>query len=326
MPNLLVPVRLLSHVSLTLLAVLPAAGSVGVAGSEPASGAPVSLFNQDSRSSRGFGTESARIDSQITLSIPQGKAPEVYAYLRKYYAESDERLRQQFPDLPLTGGDPIDVSLFTDRYFDTPDLELYGSGNTVRHRNRINTTNPEDRKSGRHLVQVKVTPPGRFDLRTELKFEVQPSKKYRNEDDAHPLISLVERVQRSDLKAALRRIGIDPFRLQPVLTIKQQRSRVYLFWGRENFLSFSVDEFAARSLWATGQASSIDIGLVENVYTQADEAKRDAMWAIRDEIVRDLRKKFPDLQVNSTEKYTIIMTQIEEQLPFIRFLLRHRLL
>ena len=309
-----------------MLAALPAVGSVGAAGAEPVSGAPVSLFSQDSRSSRGFGMESARIDSQINLSVTEGKAPEVYGYLRKYYAESDELLRQQFPDLPLTGGDAIDVSLFTDRYFDTPDLELYGSGNTVRHRNRINTTNPEDRKSGRHLVQVKVTPPGRFDLRTELKFEVQPSKKYRNEDDSHPLINLVERVQRSDLKAALRRIGIDPFRLRPVLTIQQQRSRVYLFWGRENFLSFSVDEFAARSLWATGQASSIDIGLVENVYTEADQAKRDAMWAIRDQIVADLRSQFPYLEVNSTEKYTIIMAQIEGKLPWIRFFLRHNLL
>ncbi len=318
----------LSNLFLVLWAAVPAAGLVepSVTDSAPATATAGSLFNQDSRSSRGTGTEAARIDSQITLTIPEGKAPEVYAFLRRVYAESDERLRQQFPGLPLTGADEVDVSLFTDRYFDTAELSLYGTGNTVRHRNRINTTNPEDRKSGRHLVQIKVTPPGRFDLRTELKFDVQPSKKYRDEDDAHPLIQLVERVQRSDLKAALRRIGIEPLRLRPVLTIEQQRSRVYLYWGRENFLSFSVDQFAARSLWAVGRSSSVDIGLVENVYTEADSAKRRAMWAIRDQIVADLRSQFPDLEVNSTEKYTIMMAQIEEKLPWIRFLLRHNLL
>jgi len=218
------------------------------------------------------------------------------------------------------------VSLFTDRYFDTPDLDLYGSGNTVRHRNRVNTTNPDDRKSGRHLVQLKVTPPGRFDLRTELKFEVNPPKKYRNEDDGHPLIRLVSRTQRSDFKAALRRIGVDPFSLRQAVTIRQQRSQVYLYWGRENFLSFSVDEFEGRVLWGTGRASSVDIGLVENVFTAADAAQRAAMWAVREEIIRDLRDKFPRLEVNSREKYSIIMEQIEARVPWLRFLLRHGLI
>lgn len=266
-----------------------------------------------------------RIDSQITLNIPLEQAQEVYAYLRRTYAEDDTKLRHAFPGLELRGDRAVDVSLFTDRYFDTPELALYGSGNTVRHRNRINTTNPEDRKSGRHLVQLKLTPPGRFDLRTELKFDVRSPTKYREEDDGHPLIGIVERVQRSEFKSALRRIGIEPATLRSSITIQQQRSRIYLYLAGENILSFSVDEFSSRIWWVKAESASVDIGLVENVFTAASPEKRQEMWAIREFMVADLKRNFPMLKVTSEEKYSIILSKIESRLPWLRFIMRHGL-
>ncbi len=291
-----------------------------------AADAPSGLFDQASHDSTGFGMDAARIDSQITLAIPAGKAAEVYAYLRATYAESNTKLKEAFPALDLKGDQQVDVSNFTDRYFDTPDLELYASGSTIRFRTRVNTTNPEDRKSGRQLVQMKVTPDGRFDLRTELKFEVKPSRKFRDGDDASPLLRLVDRLQRSDLKSAIRRIGIDPYRLQEVVTIQQTRKRVYLYLAGENFLSFSVDEFKSGILWSTARASSVDIGLVENAYTQADAARRADLWRIREFLVQDLKERFPGLKVNDTEKYSLIMAQLLDDVPSMRFLVRHRLL
>lgn len=284
------------------------------------------IFSQDPHSSRGFGTEAARVDSQITLNIPDGQAAAVYAYLRSAYAENNDLLRREFPAFPLHGDKKIDVSVFTDRYFDTPNLDLFQSQNSARYRTRINTTNKADPKSGRELVQVKVTPPAGFAMRTELKFAVKPSKRPHNVDDLHPLISRIDRTQRQDFKDAIEQLGLNPLTLQRTLTIQQQRSRVYIYWGEENILSFSVDEYQARTLWTTARSASVDVGLVENVFTEANENKRKKMQEIRDFMVRDLKAHFPKMEQASQEKYCILLEQIMAKLPFFRFLLKHRLI
>lgn len=283
------------------------------------------LFNQDSHKSRGFGTDAARVDSQITLNIPGGQAGAVYAYLRSAYADKNELLEKKFPSLPLHGNQKIDVSVFTDQYFDTPNLDLYQKQNSARYRTRINTTDKSDPKSGRELVQVKVTPPAGFVMRTELKFAVKPSKKPRDIDDFHPLIGRIDRQQREDFKEAIERLGLNPLALQRTLTIQQQRSRVYVYWGKENILSFSVDEYQTRILWTTARSASVDVGLVENVFTEADEAKRKSLREIRDFMVRDLKEHFPTLEQTTKEKYCILLEQIMGQLPGFQFLLKHKL-
>ncbi len=284
------------------------------------------LFNQATHTSRGFGTESARVDSQVTLRIPAEQAQAVYAYLRRTYADSPAALQAAFPDLGLRGDPKVDVSEFTDVYFDTRDLALFGTLNTVRFRTRINTTDPKDRKSGRQLVQIKATPAGNFEMRSELKFEVKPTHKFRDATDAHPLLRLVDRSQRNDLMHAVRQMGLDPYSLRQSITLRQTRSRVYLYWGDRNIVSFSVDEYRSRVLWASTSAASVDIGLVENVYTEADEATRRQLWAIREYLVADLRREFPALTPTQTEKYSIALGDLLEKLPAFRFLRRYGLL
>jgi hypothetical protein len=308
-----------------ILSLLLAAGG-GIGGVSGWAQAPAvdPVFNQDPHSSRGFGTEAARVDSQVTLSIPLEKAEQVYAYVRRTYAESNDRLRTQFPELQIEGDKRIDVSEFTDVYFDTPELSLFGTQNTVRFRTRVNTTDPSDRKSGRQLVQIKVTPPDNFQLRTELKFEVKPSTKYRDPTDTHPLFRLVDRSQRADLLNAIRLMGIRPFDLRQSITLRQIRRRVYLNLNHQNFLSFSVDEYRSRVLTATASFASVDVGLAENVYTESNPAKRQQLWAIRSFVVADLQKAFPDLTVNTTEKYSLTLGQLLDKVPGLRFLMRHR--
>jgi len=279
-------------------------------------------FNQDTHAARGVGTESARVDSQITLKIPEGKAPEIYRYLRDTYTNNNKLIKKAFPDLDLYGQTQEDISQFTDEYFETPNFDMYYGLNTVRHRSRINTINADDRKSGRELVQIKTTVPGKFDIRTELKFDVETNNKYKTPDGLHPLISLIDKYQREDFKKALTTVGMNPYDLKYIFTIVQTRSRVYMNWGAENFLSFSVDEGYTKALWAEGNFSSIDIGLVETVYTEADEAKREKMWEIRDFIVKDLQDHFPDLKQETSDKYNIILDQLAQEIPKFKLLFR----
>ena len=277
----------------------------------------------EQHAARGYGTDSARVDSQITLKIPTPRADEVYEYLKAKYVGRDDILEDLFSGHHLHGQKMSDLSIFTDEYFDTPTLQLHANKNSVRHRSRINTTNPDDRKSGRELVQMKVTPPGKFTLRNELKYQVDEDGKAPGQGkETHPLIRLISGKQRDDFRRVFTDAGIDPYALKHIFTIVQTRRRGYLNWDDRNIFSFSVDQGKASVLWAEGSFSSVDMGLVEIAYTEASPERRELMWQVRDAIVKDLREHFPDLEQNSDSKYSLVLSQIEAQLPMLSLILR----
>jgi hypothetical protein len=111
-----------------------------------------------------------------------------------------------------------------------------------------------------------------------------------------------------------------------VFTITQTRRRGYLNWDQTNIVSFSVDQGSASILWATGSFTSVDIGIVEIAYTEADPARREVLWKIRDAIVQDLTDHFPALTVTSDSKYSIVLQQLLRQIPTIAALFRFHLL
>jgi hypothetical protein len=296
-------------------------------------------LNQQSHAAKGYGADQSRVDSQITLAIPtREEADAVYEYLRDTYTNRKDLLKKQFPDLNLTGKKMSDKSDFTDAYFDTPSLDLYRHKNSCRYRHRENTTNPEDRKNGRELVQMKVTPPGQFQLRNELKYEVAPSKRLKTEDDAHPLLRLIDKKLRPGFKEVYANAGLDAYSLRHIFTIQQKRRRGYIDLDGVNIFSFSVDTGTVEKnrgflwstgtglLWTRGQFASVDLGLVEIEYTQADAARRKLMESIRQAIIDDLEQHFPNLTVNSDSKYTVVLDQLMRQCPLIPLLLRFQLL
>jgi hypothetical protein len=286
--------------------------------------APKFNVNQETHASRTFGSDSARVDSQITLRIPPAQAEDVYKYLVSKYVGKDRILADKFPGSRISGQPVSDISVFTDAYYDTPALVLYHTKNSVRHRSRINTTDPLERKSGRQLVQMKLTPNGVFTLRSELKYNVKDraDKKSLDRQETHPLVRLIEPEQRKDFKKTFTDAGIEPSHLEHVFTITQTRRRGYLRLDDKGFFSFSVDTGTAGILWAKGSFASVDLGLVEIAYTEASEEQRKKMWAIRDAIIEDLQRQFPALVQNSDSKYTIVLAQVLDKIPFVPTIMR----
>lgn len=284
-------------------------------------------INQATHVARGTGVDAARVDSQITLKIPSEQVDAVYQYLKDAYVGKDGLLKDQFPSAHLRGQTPSDVSVFTDVYYDTPALDLYNNQNSARYRFRVNTTNPDDRKSGRELVQLKVTPPGQFDTRSEIKYDVMPLGDLKNGiDDAHPLIRLIKKNKREEFKNIFLKANIDPYSLREILTLQQTRSRVYINWDDTNIISFSVDHGGSSILWATSQFSSVDVGLVEIAYTEADVNKRKIMWDIRDAMVKDLTDHFPALTATTDSKYGIVLDGLIKQIHVIPLLIKYKII
>ena len=78
--------------------------------------APDFALSQGQHAARGYGADSARVDSQITFRIPDGQAGAVYEYLKRKYVGQSGILKEQFPDIDLHGQEMSDVSIFTDEY------------------------------------------------------------------------------------------------------------------------------------------------------------------------------------------------------------------
>ncbi len=227
----------------------------------------------------------------------------------------------------MSGEQRTDISNFTDDYFDTSNLNLYANNNSARHRIRINTTDPTDPKSGRELVQIKVTPPGDFTTRTEIKFDTQAPKKSASPANRYySLVSFVADKQKNDFETAFSDIGLNSNKLRYILTNEQQRSRVYLDWDGENFLSFSVDDGRSHILWAKARITSVDLGLVENVYTAADESKRKTLGEIRNLVLQDLQNHFPELTQTTQEKYGILLDQLTAKIRWIKWLVKWKII
>ena len=116
---------------------------------------------------------------------------------------------------------------FTDVYFDTPSFTLLKMKSAVRHRSREIPGQPQNRKDGRQLMQIKLNMPGEELTRTEVKF---PIKYYEveSQEDKHAVLGIIDRDHRADFSERVRAVGIDPWSLREALTLIQRRRRVYL--------------------------------------------------------------------------------------------------
>jgi hypothetical protein len=174
----------------------------------------------------GFDVE--RIESEDKLEIPVDRAEELSSYLKEY-ADDPSLLKKIDPSLSATWS----VEWFIDRYFDTPQLDLLARGHGIRHRSRVNLMNQDDRKSGRQLMQIKLNRgnPDEPLNRTEIKFKIKDPDNPKVPDDLHPVLGMIERDQREEIKQRVAEIGIDPYELRPILTLQQERRRVYIKEG-----------------------------------------------------------------------------------------------
>ena len=281
----------------------------------------------DPNAAQGVGLNGVRKENDDVMTFPTEKANEVYAYLKEKYYSHNDFLKEQFPDLNLTT--QIEEDIFTDDYFDTPNLDLLNKENLIRHRSRNNLTNIEDRKNGRELVQMKLSHDvNNAEVRDELKWHVASTyKKGQNSlEEISPLIRIIQTKERADFERATEQLDISPYSLKKILTLFQHRKRLYVNWDGLGIITFSVDDAIVRRLWARVEFVDMEQQLSEIAYTQADEATRIKEVAIRQTIIKDLKDHFPFIQVSKSPKYNTVFELLEKNIPFLRTLIRWNIL
>lgn len=263
--------------------------------------------------------DSLRIEQEDKISIPLEKADEVWAYLNKRYIENVPDLKKADALLSFHASDED----FVDIYFDSPDLKLLSMKSGVRHRRRVNLTNPKDIKNNRELMQIKVSKiSANYLERGEFKYAVQYPKQPRSPDDQHPMLGPVKPSQREEFKKRLTAMGLVPYQMKPILTVTDHRKRLYILRSGKPFISISVDHATGEALGKSVEFVEIEPELNEVAFTEADPAMRKFMESTNAAIIDDIMAAFPSAMRDLTPKYNKAFERLEARTTFFRFRIR----
>jgi hypothetical protein len=266
---------------------------------------------EDSRSSLQLTTNddnNIRIEYEIKLRLPLEQIDDVWDWLLVRYEEVSW-LNDEGYIFAAEFGDED----FTDTYFDTPDLMILSENNGVRHRMRTVHSGPAIEKDDRQLIQLKLD---RGDAtgaaRSEIKFNVSSGDDRKGADDSHPLVGLVKNNQRGEFKTMLYTRHIDPYQLKPLLTLRQNRRRIYLNDQNGAFATLTLDLCSTKSWGANLKWAEMELELNEIRYTEANSEVRQKMERIIAKIQSDIQQVFPVIVPNQTPKYNTAFASIEE--------------
>jgi hypothetical protein len=265
------------------------------------------------------GYDKVRIEQEDKLLVPREIRAEVWEFLKSRMVEDREFIRGIDPTFTASWSE----ELFHDTYYDTPSMQLYAMKSGVRYRRRENLSNPEDVKSGRELMQIKLNDTSENALeRAEIKFEIEHPREKRSAMDAHPLFGIVKPSHRGPFEKRLQELGLDARSMKPILTVRDVRRRIY--WKKDDkpFMSISFDQADSRIWWASTEFCEIEPELNEIGFTEADEETRATMETVLAKVVSEIRTRFPSIQQDLSPKYNKSFDRLEKQIPFLRPLVR----
>ena len=244
------------------------------------------------------GFNATRFENEYKLFVPDAQVKPLWDYLNKRYGQGIMLPSQNGVRLTAVFADEF----FTDVYFDTPSFTLLKMKSAVRHRSREIPGQPQNRKDGRQLMQIKLNMPGEELTRTEVKF---PIKYYEveSQEDKHPVIGIIDRDHRADFSERVRAAGIDPWSLREALTLIQRRRRVYLSDSIGAYATVTVDETSSKKFWLESKFTEVELELNEIRYSSADSAARAYMQHVTDAIKADIMNALPGIVQDQTPKY-----------------------
>jgi len=312
----------MKKISLFLVFLFLVVGTAGCGGyasmAQPGSGAQPTP-TQTSQPVSISGTP-VRIENEAKLVVPSQILEEVWQYMLERLVNDKSFIQSLDPSLDSYWYD----ELFTDVYYDTPDLAMLGRQSSVRYRTRQNLTDPTQIKSGRELLQIKLSD---IDSNTfnrgEIKYNIQIKWKKSDPDSLHPVLGLINPSDRRNFKQVMAQLNIDPYLLKRILVLNQRRRSIYITHNGNAFISLRLDEVTSQMLWAKYSHDEIEPELNEIPYTAANQKTREYMQSIVDKIRDDIMQKFPEVKLDLTPKYNKAFNYFESQIPYLRYLIKN---
>ena len=255
--------------------------------------------------------DALRLENDTTLDVPLEQGETLWEWLKVNFKEGWRSER-------TTLHTRSDVEQFGDTYFDVPERALIKQFAGLRHRRRF-YPNGEVKE----LIQLKSfngAASGLIDevkqLRGEVKFELKDSTVFPGEEgdyDAERLLSLLKKSHIPLLAARLSDLGVNINRVVPLITLKQERRRIYFKEGDRDAFTVTLDIASSKKLWLKARFIQLDIEINEISFTKADIIERQRMLDIQQELLDKIQGAFPDVVRNQTPKVVTMIKKYEEQ-------------
>jgi hypothetical protein len=182
----------------------------------------------------------------------------------------------------------------------------------VRHRSRSIPGQPQNRKDGRQLMQVKLNMAEGGLTRTEVKFPIKYYSSIESQEDRHPVLGIIDRDYRSEFSERVRAVGVDPWKLRENVTLVQRRRRLYFSDDVGPYATVTLDETSSKKFWLTSKFTEVELELNEIRYSGANEPQRAHMQAVTDAIKADIMQAVPGIVQDQTPKYNKTYDRLAE--------------
>lgn len=269
----------------------------------------------------GGGFNSVRVENEYKIVVPGELTEQVWDYLVQRYGSTDSSALKE-SGLPFTS--TLSDEDFQDVYFDTFGLKLAEENAGVRHRTRIVSSDPSNRKNGRELIQIKLSRAGDNDTnRSEIKFPVRKTeiasegRMSKDPLDRHQLLGLMAHSARKGFVKTISSAGVDARALSEKVVLNQRRRRVYVLLNGAPYATMTLDEVSSSKWWSHIAFTELELELNEIKFTAAGSQERISMQKINDSIKEHLLSTFPALRVDQTPKYTKAINVLKKKYLFL---------
>jgi CYTH domain len=254
--------------------------------------------------------DSLRIEAEMTYDVPLEKADEVWSWLQTDFKNGWQTKGTNFKTFN-------DIENFVDTYFDTPELSLSKLYAGLRHRRRFF---PDG--AVKELIQLKQPYASKLNienaegqLRGEIKFELRMPTVVGGPEsvkDSTSIFQLIKNSQKNALVERMLLLNVEAKRLSPLLTIRQERKRVYFRENDKQFFTVTLDLASSRKLWLSRKFAQLDIEIGEIAFTEATPEFRQRLLDYQAELQSALLKRFPELIRNQTPKIVMMLNKYQQ--------------
>ncbi len=261
--------------------------------------------------------DTVRFENETSLDVPDSKIDSFWEGLKSRYGNGWKFGNEEFTS-------KLDIEQFKDTYFDTPERQLVKEWTGLRHRRRY-FSNGETKE----LIQLKFTPLGKKALlsapeqtRNELKYTLTAptigtfAERYINQES---LLRIMEPDERDLFSARMEEVGVNAKRLKPLISLNQERRRVYLRYNGEKVFTLTLDIATSEQNFVKAKFAQLDIEISELVFTASTQQKKEHWLDVQQALFKDLKTQFPYLVQNQTPKVVRMLQVIEEKGPVASF-------
>lgn len=245
--------------------------------------------------------QSARLESEYKLDVQKEDVAPLWDFIESNYCVQEIVL----DGMKLSG--EASEEIFIDNYFDVEDGRFAEMEISLRYRKRF-----KDDVLLKELVQLKTPFSEDKVVRNEIKFDVKSNKNFNDLSNRHPFLKLLSGSDKERMSHHLAAYKVRPEQVQESLKLKQKRRRAYIKDERgESVATITLDEVNNFS-FPYQKYAEVELELNELRYTAADEAEREKMNLLNQNIKSKLSQNFPSLKVDQRSKYRKMKILIDE--------------